>query len=251
MSWLSKRLTPAKQNSPVWVELSDAVATFWDEQLLPDIERMENAKTIFHAHPDDLDRVLEELGDLFDVDNGLSDTDKPIAISWRRNEVHLKSTTDPIQSIIARNFKGMRAKWEPLYCNVNDDYATATLMTEAQITADGSSLDQWFMTSRGSIVLDSADILRLGLTLNEAIIKAKREVEKVRAAHTVMDGFMTSARVSNGMAIGNAIKRSLGTAKIDSKPDNMNIEVQATMETIFGCVGFRPTGVATFSGTLN
>lgn len=195
--WFRDRLTKAKLNAPMWVELADAIQEIFSDHVEPLVERLRGMGSAFTMAPEDLDRRIEELGSFFWLSERVAREDWPLALLQRQDEIHLKKTDYPLVSTIAREFSGMQVEWSPLYAPIDQKkwpYGSRFTTIEMMEFEDIPS-EQWFMTSRGVIRvplprLSEASIL--GSTIDEqcrefeAIVA--RFVTPIIPLHIVFDG---------------------------------------------------------------
>ncbi|WP_163836780.1 hypothetical protein [Spartinivicinus ruber] len=212
--WLVNRLTASKQSSERWVQLAQALETFWDEQFTPAIERVENSRSIFTASPEDLEKALADMGSFFDVFMPIAETNKPLAIAWRRDELHYKDTSLPVQSILARNFSGLNTRWEPLYAKDAAAYQQRLFYSADEVHDLGHELDDYFLTSRGRLWVDLRHLRLLQVSRTEFETIVRQEIEKIRPTHIVYEGELFQLSIH-----------------FKAKPDRLLIETQKTERT--------------------
>lgn len=186
--WLVNRLTPSKQSSEHWIQLATALESFWDQQYTPQIERVENNRSIFTASPEDLEKALVDMGSFFDVFMPIAETNKPLAIAWRRDELHYKNTSLPVQSILARNFSGLNTRWEPLYAKDAEQYQQKLFYSADEVHDLGHNLNDYFLTSRGRLWVDLGHLRLLTISRAEFEAIVHQEIEKIRPTHIVYEG---------------------------------------------------------------
>ena len=184
------RLAGSKKNTQRWIELAEALEEFWDSYYLPNVEQLEDARSLFTASPADLDLRLQDMGDFFDVTLPVSEDSKPLAVVFRRDEIRYKDTALPITSIIKRNFKGLDTDWLPLFTRKDGVYSEGKLYTEQELNDRGEDLDDYYMTSRGTLWVDEGHLRRTEYTRNEFSAITRNEIEKVRPVHIVFGGIM-------------------------------------------------------------
>jgi len=112
-NWLQNRLSPVKRDTDRWVELAQAIETFWQENFDDYSERLDSLKSIFLASRDDQLLILSELGKYYDID--LPDNNIPLAVIQRRMELFQKDTLVPLTESLKRACPGIRTEWLPLY----------------------------------------------------------------------------------------------------------------------------------------
>ena len=231
--WLIERLTDSKKGSPRWVELAAALEEYWDTHFFDGLQELENSRNLFTASSEQLDRIISEHGDFFDVELPIDDSGKRLGIAWRREEIHKKNTDFPITSVLNRNFNGLRATWQHVYAPVTGEYDRLHLYTEHELKLLERNLDDYWFTSRGRLLVDLSDVRKAGMTKDEFLLVAHREIERVRPTHIVYDGeyFILSIDFKY-QSLGNGAKREtlnkLGapydyrlTASFDIQPADM------------------------------
>lgn len=186
--WLVERLTGSKKGSPRWVELATALEEYWNTNFFADLKELEDSKNIFTANSKQLDRIVAEQGDFFDVALPIDDSGKRLGIAWRREEIHKKNTIFPINSILNRNFNGLPATWQPIYAPVTGEYDRFHLYTEYELNLLERNLDDYWLTSRGRLLVDLNHMKKIGMSKDEFLLIARREIERVRPTHIVYDG---------------------------------------------------------------
>ena len=153
--WLSGRLSPARQESAVWVELFQVIEQWFDEYVFPAVERLKDARRTFGQDDEALNRLIDEFGDFFEVpeiDEEARGIQRHIDLLWRRHELHKKRTTVAFDSYVNRvmRLNGLDFQWHPLYWAAGDDYATCAfypLLPEYRNYCDN-------LSSRGTVFLD-------------------------------------------------------------------------------------------------
>ena len=118
IDWLVKRLSPVKDKAARWVHLGEAIQEFWEEYFDPKLEELRGLRSIYTANEDGLKKLIAELGEFFE------DTDKPIAVAWRKLELKFKDREFILTSSFSRKFKGLPVDWEPLYAPKALPYGT-------------------------------------------------------------------------------------------------------------------------------
>lgn len=186
--WLVERLTGSKKGSPRWVELAAALEEYWNDHFFDDLQELENSKNIFTANSNQLDRIVSEQGDFFDVALPIDDSGKRLGIAWRREEIHKKNTSFPINSVLNRNFNGLPATWQNVYAPVTGEYDRLSLYTEYELKLLDRNLDDYWLTSRGRLLVDLNHMKKIGMSKDEFLLVARREIERVRPTHIVYDG---------------------------------------------------------------
>lgn len=186
--WLKKRLTPRKQQEDRWVTLAETIQTQWEENFDPSLERLENLRSYFRAHDDDLAKKLREMGDYFAADMPRSE-DKPIAVAWRKLELEYKDLELILYSVFRRHYADLPVTWFPLFAPVNEAYGSRFKPAEGpwperkNIPPDG-----WFLTSRGLLGTDFGHLLAIGLNKEEYLKKSLALLKRTKPLHIVYDG---------------------------------------------------------------
>ena len=186
--WLLNRLAGGRVNAKQWRELARALELFWDTHYEPVITRIADSRSLFTASDADLELTLKDLGEFFNVNMPLADVSKPLAVAWRRNEIHLKSTSIPISSIIGRNYDGLEVRWEELYAPIHGQYDTLSLLSAEEIKKAGHDMGHFFMTSRGRLWANKGQFLSLGISQSEFRRAVRAEIAKIRPVHIVYEG---------------------------------------------------------------
>ncbi|MCC8380451.1 hypothetical protein [Xenorhabdus sp. PB30.3] len=186
--WLVERLTKSKQGSTQWIALAEALEEFWDTYFFANLQTLEDGKNIFTANNSHLNQKIAEFGDYFDTALPIDVSSKRLSISWQRANIHEKNTIVPFVNSLQVNFAGLNVTWEPLYSNRSLPYVIDNLFTKQEINLNSWNLNDFWMTSRGKIAVDLTHLHCLGMTKDEFITIAKREIERLRPSHIVYDG---------------------------------------------------------------
>lgn len=188
--WLKKRLTPKKQQEDRWVSLAESVQAQWEEEFDVSLARLENLRSYFRAHDDDLARKLREMGDYFAADMPRSE-DKPIAVAWRRLELEYKDLELILSSVFRRHYADLPVIWFPLFAPIDETYGSRFQATEGPWPERKSDTpDGWFLTSRGMLGTDYGHLLSIGLLKQEYINKAMPLLLRTKPLHIVLDGLL-------------------------------------------------------------
>ena len=153
--WLKQRLTAAKQAAPMWSELAEAVQEVFEQQIEPLLTRLRGLSSAYTMTSDDLALRISELGEFFLLSDRVDETDWPLALMQRHDEIHLKKTDYPLVTTISREFNGMKVTWEPLYApkdQVRFPYGSR-FSIKNQLEYEDIPESEWFLTSRGVIRL--------------------------------------------------------------------------------------------------
>ncbi|MCD9516409.1 MULTISPECIES: hypothetical protein [Photobacterium] len=186
-NWLVERLTDNKKSSARWVELAQALEEYWETHFFDDLQVFENSHNIFTASPEDLNKRIAELGDFFDVALPIDKSSKRLAVLWRKEEIHQKDTALLVESLLTRNFNGSPAKWERVWAP-NGTYDKEHLYSTFELDVLNKNKDDYWLTSRGKLLVDLGHLHRIGMTKLEFVSIARREIERVRPTHIVYDG---------------------------------------------------------------
>lgn len=188
--WLKKRLTPKKQQEDRWISLAESIQTQWEEEFDPSLTRLENLRSYFRAHDDDLAKKLREMGDYFAADMPRAE-DKPIAVAWRRLELEYKDLELILSSVFRRHYADLPVTWFPLFAPIDKVYGTQFQAAQGpwperkNVPPDG-----WFLTSRGLLGTDYGHLLSIGLLKQEYIDKAMPLLLRTKPLHIVLDGLL-------------------------------------------------------------
>lgn len=193
--WLKRQLTTAKQGSPLWGELAEAIQELVDQHALPLVERLKNMKSAFTMSEPDIDRKIDELGRFFAI-RAVTAEIKPIVFMQRLDEIHLKDTEYPLINTLWREFGGLSVKWAPLYAPVDlKKYPYGSvLITKDDSRRNSGMYGDMFLTSRGVIRLPLNEIMRnsqfedMEEVVEGLIREIKVYVEPLLPLHIVFDG---------------------------------------------------------------
>lgn len=210
--WLSGRLSTARQESQVWVELFQVIEQWIDEYVFPAVERLKDARRTFGKDDEALNRQIDEFGDFFEVpeiDEEARGIQRHIDILWRRHELHKKRTTVAFDSYVNRvmRLNGLDFQWHPLYWKKGGDYATCAFypkLPEYQHYCDN-------LSSRGTVLLDLNSVPRgfepewLTRRTELAIARAK----KISPEHIVVnDAVMQRHSAATGTAFTSILSKA-------------------------------------------
>lgn len=162
VNWLRDRLTAAKKNSPMWVELADAIQEVFELQVEPVIDRLRGMNSTFSMTEEDLRKKVNELGSFFAISDRVEMEDWPLALMQRQDEIRLKKTDYPMESTINREFAGLKIEWRPLYAPMDQNaYPYGSYFaTEEQLQYETIPADQWFLTARGVLYLPITELTK-------------------------------------------------------------------------------------------
>lgn len=188
--WLKKRLTPKKQQEDRWTSLAESIQNQWEDEFDPSLKRLEDLRSYFRAHDDDLAKKLREMGDYFAADMPRTE-DKPIAVAWRRLELEYKDLELILSSVFRRHYADLPVTWFPLFAPIDEIYgsqfepAQGPWPERKNVPPDG-----WFLTSRGLLGTDFGHLLSIGLSKQEYIDKAMPLLLRTKPLHIVLDGLL-------------------------------------------------------------
>ncbi len=194
--WLKQRLTAAKQASPMWAELAEAIQEVFEGQIEPLLDRLKGLTSAYTMDSDDLLQRINELGEFFILSDRVDKADWPLALMQRHDEIHMKKTDYPLLNTISREFSGMKATWEPLYApkdQVNYPYGSRFVI-KSQLEYETIPAKDWFMTSRGVIRLPITSLHNFGdaLSIDERAAAFEevmtRFIEPLIPLHIVFEG---------------------------------------------------------------
>ena len=194
-NWLKERLTKVKQDSHLWSAFIDALQDVWNEAVEPILTRISNRKSFFTMDSEDMDARIAEYGRFFVI----TEKDKarrPMLLAQRLDEVHFKGTILPIEQTFWREFGCIPVSWEPLYAPINIEKHPygSYFATEIEIPTAQAQFGEFFLTSRGLVVVDQNKLYRsYGEQDKEAAVqKLLSDFETVIAPllplHIVFDG---------------------------------------------------------------
>jgi hypothetical protein len=187
IDWLKKRLSGAQEKSDRYVELSEALQEYWEENFDDQLQDQINARSIYTASKKDLYKRIAELGDRFSADYP-TEYDQPLALAWRRYEIKRKDTEFLIKNSFRRNFGNLDVEWVRVWANKKKDYGD-DLQYETSLTQFERD-HLYFLTSRGVIEANLGHLHALGMAKDEFLVAAVKIVHKSRPAHIVYDGII-------------------------------------------------------------
>ncbi|MGP9633784.1 hypothetical protein ACT3R7_12025 [Halomonas sp. AOP43-A1-21] len=188
MGWLVDRLTPYKQSQPRWHDLAVALETYWDTYNTPAIERIEQMRSVFTAHDEDVEALLREAGVQFEVGMPIIDGNRAFAYAWRSYEIHRKDNAAVLGQVLSRDFSGLDVRWEPLFAPKNKPYGAGEFLTRHDIHLMGLDRRDYFRTYRGVVLANLHGIHSVGYDTLAFSAAVKRKVDVLRPAHVVHDG---------------------------------------------------------------
>lgn len=213
-------LTPIQNGSKRWQQLFEVLNEWVDDNVEPRVQRIENLRSVFSMHPDDLAQKLADLGSWFDVTMPVAQESKPLAVLWRKEELLLKNTLVPLRLMLRRNFDGLDSRWTPLYCRKTDDYKKENLKFAHEIETLKHSMDDYFLTSRGYLTVDVGHLHKLGYTRQNFLQIVEREAERLVPLRVVYEGerFLLIVEIDVPLnSMTDAYKPHIGLADVDHK----------------------------------
>ena len=196
-NWLSSMLTKAKQKSSMWVTLADTIQASFDDELSVVVDTITKNRTVMTMSVDEVKRKQESLGHFFSVLDA-PDNEKGLTLLHRLDQIHLKATEFPIKDMVRRNFDGLEMDWSPVYAPINQEehpYGTRFIAQTEFDNLDKTSQQQYFMTSRGRMILNlnkylppESEMERIYNTIYETIIP-------LIPLDIVFDGFFTQVKI--------------------------------------------------------
>ena len=205
--WLKNRLTPAKQETPQWQHLTEAIEQFWEENFDPEFTRVKNLRSLYTADEEGLQRILSELGGYYEWN--LPEDSIPLAIAWRKIEMLQKDSLIPILSALERLMPGVEFEWKVLYAKTGEPYGTdfytedeldPAWLTETPLLLDGTWQvgavppeklrgQKVYLTSRGRLELNMIDsFAELDVWGDGKNLLAER-IQQVKPLHIVFAGY--------------------------------------------------------------
>ena len=196
IDWLVKRLSPVKDKAARWVHLGEAIQEFWEEYFDPKLEELRGLRSIYTANEDGLKKLIAELGEFFE------DTDRPIAVAWRKMELKFKDREFILTSSFSRKFKGLPVDWEPLYAPKGSSYGTE-FVPEGLV----DDISDYFLTSRGILTVNTADLTERGYSVKDFLDDAEVRVRRIKPLHIVFDGYKFLRTESMNLYWGSIFKK--------------------------------------------
>ena len=185
--WLKKRLPPAKARSPMWVELTESVQEFWDDNYEPLIDSVERARSVFTADAEDVEIRLAERGIKFEVALPFTSGSKAVSYAMRSYELHRKDDEAILTGILGRDFGGVAIRWMPLQAPKAEPYGSRFL-TDIDLPWFDYNQSELWLTSRGKVLSDINTVLEMGFTRAEVKAAIERKISQLKPAHIVFDG---------------------------------------------------------------
>ncbi|MCG3884091.1 hypothetical protein I3271_05275 [Photobacterium leiognathi] len=178
--WLKNRLTPVKQKSAMWSAFADSVQSLVDKNTTPLLDRLKNRTSMFNMAKEDLDVVVFELGKFFTLGD-VSDSDLPLVIMQREDEIHQKRTVYPLINTLNREFGGLGVSWEPLYAPTDlETYPYGSKFSiKSELNKESIPKEDWFLTSRGVIRVNINEIRNAFGDSSDPVTEFERRVLRV------------------------------------------------------------------------
>lgn len=194
-NWLKEQLTPAKRSSRLWAAFTEKLQDMWNETVEPVLTRISNRKSFFTMDGEDMDTRISEYGRFFIIAEE-DRSRRPMLLTQRLDEVHFKGTTRPIEQTLWREFGEMPVSWEPLYAPINIAQTPygSYLATAQEVETATASYGEFFLTSRGRVVLNLNKLYELygADDINSSIQRFQSDFTKIIVPliplHIVYDG---------------------------------------------------------------
>ncbi len=250
--WLSGRLTDARLTSDIWTQLFEAIEELWGEMVFPSVERLKYARKTFTQDREALARLMNELGDVFEVPIAMESYEQHLGILRRRWEVHRKRVQPMLQSLLERNFPGLGAVWQALYCPKDQSYSNANLVTIEQLNTDEKSvLNSHFLTSRGniSIFLPAFRWLmsKRGQDDKEILEAVYRQARRILPEHIVLEFLSLRDHADQHVSVIHNLHSPVNVAVIDT--DHVSELTGAGAQTELVVVGLNKPVITTVIDT--
>lgn len=187
MGWLVERLTPYKRSHRRWYDLAVALEEYWDTYQTPAAERLEHLRSIFHAHDEDVEKLLTEAGIQFEVAIPLVRDNLAFAYAWRAYEIHRKDRNEALEQILRRDYSGVFIKWQPLYAPKGVPYGDV-LLNEQDVEFSDYEWGDLHRTYRGALQVNLSGLRLQGVTAGEFSKSVRRKLDAIRPAHIVYEG---------------------------------------------------------------
>lgn len=187
--WVLDRLSTIKRSTDAWMQLAAALQLTVDRAIEPILTRLTSMRSLFTATDGDLETIENDLGEFFKVDRNLTGKDKAMAIITKQDSINYKSTLKPMIDMFNVKFQGLTVEWSPLYAHATlaENPYGSKLLTQEQITDFHLDINDYFLTSRGTVRIDILDVLAGGYTLTEFFTELSEGIEKLRPVHIVFD----------------------------------------------------------------
>lgn len=185
--WLEKRLTPYKQEQPRWRDLAVALQEYWDLYNTPHLERLENLRSVFTAHDEDIETLMREAGIQFEVALPVMQDNRSLAYAWRSYEVHRKDRKHVIEGILSRDYSNLFVRWMPLFAPKDLEYGHRFL-SPMEFELYNYTMDDMYQTYRGILVTNLTHLYQHGSDKYDFGAAAQRKMDILRPAHITYEG---------------------------------------------------------------
>jgi hypothetical protein len=174
IDWLKLRLPPMKLKTESWIQLSEAVQEYWEENFDPLIDKLKSLRSIYSAGTNDRLLMISDMGPFEEY---VLTENVPIVYSTKQMDFLKKDCERLILNTIRRAFPNSRTfTWAPLYANVLEVYGTAFYL-EDQFEQGVT----YYMTSRAMVLVSGA--------LNQGMAdKITDYVNDLKPLHIVFEG---------------------------------------------------------------
>lgn len=209
INWLKNRLSPNKNKSERWLELSEALEQTWEDQFSVPFDAVATLRSIYTADEAGQRRKLAEYGKRYE--KYLDPQNLAVTLALRKMEMLQKDTALPTELLILRVL-GSKAinPIKPLYALSEDNYGQSFYTLE-QLAEMGISVEYgpiiapqidgtWkltdptniklgsnipFLTSRVAMVIDLSD-----LKYDMNMLQVKDDFNILKPLHVVFQGIM-------------------------------------------------------------
>jgi len=195
IDWLKKRLSPVKDDTPRWLQFSEAIQELWETYFDPASDRMKRAKSIYTADSVDMQREIGGLGDFFQAIP--EEEDMAIAVAWRKLELLFKDREYIIVSTFARKFLGLPVTWMPLWAKKSEDYGVAYYPQD-----EVSNFDDYYLTSRGKLTVNIDEMTARGISIDDFVAHVDARLDTIKPLHILYEGTIYERRRENLMYLG-------------------------------------------------
>ena len=188
---LAKKASPPEKDfEDRWTSLAECIQALWEEYFDPSLQRLENLRSYFRAHDDDLAKKLREMGDYFAADMPRT-KDKPIAVAWRKLELEYKRTLSLFcPPFSRRHYADLPVTWFPLFAPVDEAYGSpVSCLRKARGRKEKHSPKDGFDLA-GRLSTDFGHLLSIGLNKEEYMKKALPLLLRTKPLHIVLGGFL-------------------------------------------------------------
>lgn len=251
--WVKRRLTKAKQESPLWADLADSIESMIATHVDTYLDRLKRRVSLFDAHKEDLKVALTELGDFFAFGD-VEDEDIALMIMQREDEIHQKRTIYPLTGTLNREFGGLNVTWEPFYAPADQELYPygSRFVIEREIEQEQIPREDWFLTSRGIIRVPLHDVYRVFGYGNEGMAifeeRIRRIIHPLIPLRIVCDGqqYYLHYKLSERIEFLNIIESNIAQFPLVSHeaqetPGIDDNQVENRLK-IIGATGNTPTG---------